>query len=80
MMWLKNKEKWDDLELIEQIEELRKHYCTGPCGQSSSTLNTREATNQALNRVKRALNKLKKLQKYVDKWKPYNDAMPFCPE
>lgn len=56
MLWLSNPTAWNELPLTDKLEALRKHYCTGPCGQSSSVLATREATNRAL---KEAIEKLK---------------------
>lgn len=61
MLWLKNKEKWNSLSLVDKVEYLRIYYCTGPCGQSLSTQQTREATNQVLKEVKK---ELKDLQLY----------------
>lgn len=48
MLWIKDKVKWDRLSLVERLEALRLHYCTGPCGQSMSVAFTRSATNKAL--------------------------------
>ena len=47
MLWIKDPLKWRELPLIEKLEALRIHYCTGPCGQSSSVMATRSATDFA---------------------------------
>jgi hypothetical protein len=47
-MWLKNPEKWQLMQLSEQLELLRKHYCTGTAGSSHSVGCTRSATDKAL--------------------------------
>ena len=47
-LWLSDYQKWAQLPLPERLEELRKYYCTGPCGQSSATTATRAATGAAL--------------------------------
>ena len=48
MLWLKNILDWNKLCLAEKLEQLRKHYCTGPCGQSNNVLATRDVTNSVL--------------------------------
>jgi hypothetical protein len=48
MLWIKEPQKWDKLSLVERLEALRLHYCTGPCGQSMNVMTTRSATNKAL--------------------------------
>lgn len=48
MLWIKNPMKWETLPLSEKLELLRKNLCTGPCGQSSSTLATRSAIDKSL--------------------------------
>jgi len=48
MLWLKDPIKWNQLTLVEKLELLRKHYCTGPCGQSCSIITTRSETNKVL--------------------------------
>lgn len=58
MLWIKDKQKWDKLPLIERLEALRKHYCTGPCGQSSGVLATRSATNAAIREAIDSLSRL----------------------
>lgn len=40
--------KWEDLSLVEQLEEIRKDCCTGPCGQCQSTLTRRDRIDRAL--------------------------------
>jgi len=57
MLWLKDITKWNSLPLEEKVEALRKHYCTGPCGQSSSVCSTREVTNKVLKEVLQELKK-----------------------
>lgn len=47
-LWIKDPEKWKSLPLTEQLEHLRKHYCTGPCGQSMKTTMLRAVTNRVL--------------------------------
>lgn len=47
-LWNRDPLKWQDLPLKEKVDMLRKYYCTGPCGQSSSTLGTRSALNSVL--------------------------------
>jgi hypothetical protein len=39
---------WDRLTLLARIEYIRRHLCTGPCGQSSQVLTQRERINIAL--------------------------------
>lgn len=46
--WLQDMKGWLDQSLTYRLDELRKHYCTGPCGQSSSVMSTREATDRTL--------------------------------
>lgn len=48
MLWIKEPLRWQGLPLVEKLEALRLHYCTGPCGQSMSVMATRSATNKAL--------------------------------
>jgi hypothetical protein len=48
MLWISDPKKWAGLDILEQLELLRQHYCTGPCGQSSSVQKTREVTNETL--------------------------------
>jgi hypothetical protein len=50
-LWISDPEQWDKLPLTEQAEELRKHYCMGPCGQSLSVLATRQETDRFFKRV-----------------------------
>jgi peptide deformylase len=50
-LWIRDEDKWTELQLFEQLEHLRKHYCTGPCGQSSNVLKTRQITNDLLKTV-----------------------------
>lgn len=65
MLWIKDKEKWDKLPLVERLEALRLHYCTGPCGQSSSVLTTRSVTNIALKEAIMSINL----------WEPLDDTV-----
>ena len=46
--WITDPRGWDALPLADRLELLRKHYCTGPCGQSHSVLATRAATSKTL--------------------------------
>jgi hypothetical protein len=48
MLWIKEPLRWRELSLVERLEALRLHYCTGPCGQSSGVMATRSATDFAL--------------------------------
>ena len=48
-MWIKDPLKWEELDIINKLILLKKHYCTGPCGQSSSVLQTRTATEEVIN-------------------------------
>lgn len=57
-LWLKDIKAWNKLKLVEQLEALRQHYCTGPCGQSSSVLTTREVTNKVFLDIIDELNKI----------------------
>lgn len=50
-LWLKDILEWNKLPLVEKLEHLRKHYCTGPCGQSSSIQTTRSVTDETLKDV-----------------------------
>ena len=59
MEWLSNPQRWQSRPLAERLEMFRKHYCTGPCGQSNHVLSTREAFNSAL---KEAISKLKEVK------------------
>lgn len=65
MLWLTNPEKWGSLRTVEKLELLRKHYCTGPCGQSSSVHKTREATNETLKEAIDLLEIMKDYHHYV---------------
>jgi hypothetical protein len=64
MLWIKEPLKWRELPLVEKLEALRKHYCTGPCGQSMSVMMTRSATNIAL----------KEAIMTINLWKPLDDT------
>ena len=64
MLWIKDKAKWDRLSLVERLEALRLHYCTGPCGQSMSVMATRSATNIALKEAIMSINL----------WEPLDDT------
>ena len=70
MLWIKDPLKWDRLSLVERLEALRIHYCTGPCGQSMSVMSTRSATDKAL---KDAINELT----IIDGNKQYPDGSQF---
>ncbi len=48
MIWNNDSERWSSMPLSQQLEKLRIHYCTGPCGSSQSVMGTRQATNSAL--------------------------------
>ena len=41
-------EKWDALPLLARLEWIRKHLCTGPCGQSQQVMTQRERISQTL--------------------------------
>jgi hypothetical protein len=64
MLWIKDALKWDRLSLVERLEALRLHYCTGPCGQSMSVMMTRSATNIALKEAIMSINL----------WEPLDDT------
>jgi hypothetical protein len=64
MLWIKDPQKWDKLSLVERLEALRLHYCTGPCGQSMSVMMTRSATNIALKEAIMSINL----------WEPLDDT------
>lgn len=64
MLWIKDPLKWDKLTLVERLEALRIHYCTGPCGQSMSVMATRSATNIALKEAIMSINL----------WEPLDDT------
>lgn len=66
MLWIKDKRKWDELPLINKLEALRLHYCTGPCGQSSSVMATRSATNAALREAMMTIDSLGRLNQKKD--------------
>lgn len=42
---------WESLSLAEKIECIRLDECTGPCGQSMTTMNRRARINHALREV-----------------------------
>jgi hypothetical protein len=48
MLWIKEPLKWRELSLVERLEALRIHYCTGPCGQSMTVMMTCSATDKTL--------------------------------
>ncbi len=56
-LWLKDPAVWRQLPLAEKIEAVRKWYCTGPCGQSASTMAAREALSQVLEEAEAIANK-----------------------
>jgi len=47
--WIGDIKVWRETPLNLKLRLLKKHYCTGPCGQSSSVLATRSALEGALN-------------------------------
>jgi len=61
MLWIKDAIKWKEIPLVEKLEALRLHYCTGPCGQSSSILATRSATDSALKEAMKTIDSLSRL-------------------
>lgn len=66
MLWIRDKQKWDKLPLVERLEALRLHYCTGPCGQSMSVMATRSATNKALKEAMMVIDSLHRLSQKKD--------------
>jgi hypothetical protein len=66
MLWIRDKQKWDGLPLMEKLEALRLHYCTGPCGQSMSVMATRSATNKALKEAMMVIDSLHRLSQKKD--------------
>ena len=67
MLWIKDPLKWDKLTLVERLEALRIHYCTGPCGQSMSVMATRSATDFTLREVIMMINFYEKRQSHDPK-------------
>lgn len=65
MLWLTDIEGWNKLKVVDKLELLRKHYCTGPCGQSNSVHKTREVTNQTLKEAIDLLEIMKDYHHYV---------------
>jgi len=61
--WIKDPIKWEQAPLVDKLEELRKHYCTGPCGQSSSVISNRSTTNKTL---REAIETINRLQSEID--------------
>jgi len=47
---------WSNLPLAEQLEEIRKHLCTGPCGQSSQVMQQRSRIDSTLRQAIGQLN------------------------
>jgi hypothetical protein len=43
-----NPQEWLKKPLLVRLEELRKENCTGPCGQSNSTMSKRTCESQTL--------------------------------
>lgn len=43
-----NPQEWLKKPLLERLEEIRKLNCTGPCGQSNSTMSKRTCEDQTL--------------------------------
>lgn len=39
---------WEGTCLAQQLEAIRKHLCTGPCGQSSQVMQQRSRIDRAL--------------------------------
>lgn len=52
-------ENWERLDTVAALEEMRKYYCTGPCGQSQTQLARRAATSQLIKRAIFELNVLR---------------------
>lgn len=48
--------EWVTLLLQEQLEAIRQHLCTGPCGQSSQVMEHRSRIDSALRAAIRYLN------------------------
>ena len=48
---------WELLLLQEQLEAIRTHVCTGPCGQSSEVMRQRSRIDAALRGAIRYLNR-----------------------
>jgi hypothetical protein len=53
--WNRDPAKWNTRPLAEQLEMLRKFYCTGPCGQSASVLGTRGALDRTIREAQRVI-------------------------
>ncbi len=54
-LWENDPAAWRAMPLGDQLEFLRKWYCTGPCGQSNSVLAARESLNAALKAARTAI-------------------------
>lgn len=54
-LWLTDILAWQKTSLKDRLECLRLYHCTGPCGQSHSTMVTRQATDEALSEAIEAL-------------------------
>ncbi len=48
MLWLSDPLRWQQLTLKEKLQLLKKHF-SGPCGQSSSVMQTQSVIQQVLN-------------------------------
>ena len=51
MEWMHDPKSWQARPFRDQLEALRNHYCTGPCGQSMSVMTTRDELNRALKKA-----------------------------
>ncbi len=47
-LYSNNPGEWETLLLQQQLEAIRKHLCTGPCGQSSQVHQQRQRIEAAL--------------------------------
>ena len=56
MLWIKDPIKWQAATLKEKVEALRKHFCTGPCGQGMANMSASAELNKVLREVISKLN------------------------
>lgn len=54
----RNPIEWMAQPLLLRLERLRVHYCTGPCGQSSTVLNERSGADQTLREAIKEIERL----------------------
>lgn len=57
-IWNTDPLRWNKMCLLEKISNLRKFYCTGPCGQSSTVMKNRAVLEEVLNELSTLIAKL----------------------